>query len=516
MAPRNRLSTTRVETMHGQHKLADLAGAAGDVVSRIEGDDGTVVDGLTFDSRSVGPGDLFFCVRGFLSDGHDFAPAAVDSGAIALCVERDLGLGVPEVVVSDARVAMARISAAFFENPADRMTMLGVTGTNGKTTTVFLLESILAAAGRSPGLIGTIQTRVGDHVSPGVRTTPESLDLQKLLAEMQAQGADSIAMEVTSHALAMDRVEGIRFTAAAFTNLSQDHLDFHQDMEDYFEAKARLFTPDHLIAGATNLDDPYGRRLLEASEVPCIGFGLALDARVRAENVTLGQRGSEFIIVIEDVSGITEKIPVSTGLVGSFNVSNCLAAAATALLAGIEPDAIRRGLQSPTAIPGRFESIDMGQPFGVVVDYADTPDSLDNVLRAARGLVRDGGRVIVAFGCGGDRDRTKRPLMGIAAARLADYVVVTSDNPRSEDPGAIVEEILEGVKAERAGGADAALVDRREAIVHVLGEAKDGDVVVIAGKGHETGQQFADVTIPFDDREVAREVLVELGRGTGA
>lgn len=502
-------------TMDGYHRLADLAGAAGDVVTGIEGDGATEVGGLAFDSRSVIPGDLFFCVRGLVADGHGFAPAAVASGAVALCVERPLGLGVPEVIASDTRIAMARISAAFFSRPAEDMLMLGVTGTNGKTTTVYLLESILAAAGRTPGLIGTIETRVGDRVSPGVRTTPESLDLQRLLAEMRAAGADSIAMEVTSHALALERVEGIRFTSAAFTNLSQDHLDFHRDMDDYFEAKTRLFTLAHLRTGATNIDDPHGRRLLEVSEVPCIGFGVARDAQVRAENVILGQRGSDFIIVIEDVNGITDKIPVSTGLVGSFNISNCLAAAATALLAGMEPDVIGEGLRSPRAIPGRFESIDMGQPFGVVVDYAHTPDSLDNVLSAARPLVRDNGRVLVAFGCGGDRDRRKRPLMGIAAARGADYVVVTSDNPRSEEPEAILGEILEGVNGERSGGADAVIVDRREAIVHTLGTAKDGDVVVIAGKGHETGQQFADETIPFDDREVVREALAELGWGAG-
>lgn len=503
--------------MHGQHseqhRLAGLAGAAGEALEDVEGNGEVIIGGLAYDSRTVRDGDLFFCVPGTVTDGHEFAPGAVSSGAAALCVERRLDLGVPEVITSDARVAMARMSAAFYSNPATQLLMVGVTGTNGKTTTAFLLESILRAAGRTPGLIGTIETRVGDKVSPGVRTTPESLDLQRLLAEMRLAGADSVAMEVTSHALRLRRVEGIRFTAAAFTNLSQDHLDFHRDMEDYFAAKAGLFTTGHLEAGASNIDDPYGRRLMETSEVPCTGFGVSPGAQVRAEDVSLGQRGSDFVIVVEDVNGVTGKLPVSTGLVGAFNVSNCLAAAATALLAGIELDAIGEGLHSLRAVPGRFESIDRGQPFGVVVDYAHTPDSLDNVLRAARSLVGGDGRVVVVFGCGGDRDRQKRPLMGIAAAKLADYVIVTSDNPRSEDPHAILDNILEGVIGVRTEGPDAVMVDRREAIEHALTAANAGDVVVIAGKGHETGQQFAGHTVPFDDRVVSREVLAGLGWG---
>jgi UDP-N-acetylmuramoyl-L-alanyl-D-glutamate--2,6-diaminopimelate ligase len=385
--------------------------------------------------------------------------------------------------------------------------MIGVTGTNGKTTSAYLVASILGAAGRTPGLIGTIETRIRDVVRRGVRTTPESLDLQMLLSEFRAAGADSVAMEVTSHALALRRVEGIVFDAVAFTNLSQDHLDFHASMEDYFGAKRSLFSAERALRGAVNVDDPYGRRLLPAVAIPCLGFGTAPDAAVRAENISIRPHGSDFVLVTPDAD-----TKVSTALVGGFNVSNCLAAAAVSLQAGVDLHSIERGIRALTAVPGRFESIDQGQPFGVVVDYAHTPDSLDNVLHAARDLAAPrAGRVIVAFGCGGDRDRGKRPLMGAVAARLADVVIVTSDNPRSEDPDAIIGAILEGVIAERPNGADAVIPDRTEAISDSLGRARPDDVVVIAGKGHETGQQFADRTVPFDDRDVASAALADLG-----
>jgi UDP-N-acetylmuramoyl-L-alanyl-D-glutamate--2,6-diaminopimelate ligase len=331
---------------------------------------------------------------------------------------------------------------------------------------------------------------------------------------MRDAGVDSVAMEVTSHALALGRVDGLRYAAAGFTNLSQDHLDFHADMEDYFEAKRSLFVAERLERGAVNVDDPYGRKLFESVEVPCVGFGHALDAEVRADNVELHADGSAFDLV---TSVGTKRLSVS--IAGAFNVYNCLAAAAIALQADISLDAIEEGLTSISSVPGRFESISRGQPFSVVVDYAHTPDSLDNVLRAARRLADaqgSSGRVLCVFGCGGDRDRGKRPLMGAVAAQLADYIVVTSDNPRSEDPVAIIDEILEGVIAHRPQGPDAVLVDRREAITEVLGEARPGDVVVIAGKGHETGQQFATVTHPFDDRIVAAEILDRLGWRPGA
>lgn len=491
--------------------VAALASSAGDVVTTVEGDGSTPVTDLHNDSRSVTAGSLYFCVVGMTVDGHVFAEDAVASGASSLVVERRLALDVPQVVVSDGRVAMARMAAAFFGHPADHLLLLGVTGTNGKTTTAFLLDAILRAAGHTTGLIGTIETRVGGTRRPGVRTTPESLDLHRLFAEMKAAGVTAVATEVTSHALVLGRVEGVRFASAGFTNLSQDHLDFHSSIDDYFAAKRSLFKVGRCKGGATNADDPYGRRLLETQEIPMIGFGTTTDAHVRATEVSI--EPSRTTIRMTTPGGPFE---VVTALVGHFNVSNCLAAAAIAHQAGIGNEDIQSGIEGCEPVPGRFEVIDEGQPFSVLVDYAHTPDSLDNVLRAARALAESGGgRVVVAFGCGGDRDRGKRALMGAAAARLAEVVVVTSDNPRSEDPDAIIGEILEGIDAERPDGPDAVIADRREAIAWALKSAEAHDVVVIAGKGHETGQEFADRTIPFDDRDVARDELRALGFGSG-
>ena len=490
--------------------LSTLAQASGDLLLEAPGDD-RVITGLSYASSRSSGGHLFFCIPGSKTDGHAFADAAVANGAGALCVERRLDMEVPQLIVTDARRAMARVAARFFGDPAASLNIVGVTGTNGKTTTAFLLESIFRTSGSPTGLIGTIETRIGDEIQPGVRTTPESLDLQELFARMVAAGVRTVAMEVTSHALVLHRVEAVRFSSVGFTNLSQDHLDFHPTMEDYFAAKTSLFLPERADRGAANIDDPYGRKLFDSSPIPCMGYGTADDADVKAVDVKLEPSGTT--MRVHTPAGEFE---VRTRLVGHFNVSNCLGATAIAIQAGCGIDAIAAGLASLPAVPGRFESVDAGQPFSVVVDYAHTPDSLDNVLRAARPLAdAHGGRVLCAFGCGGDRDRGKRPLMGAVVARLADVVVVTSDNPRSEDPEAIIGQILEGVRAERSDGPDATLVDRKEAIHWVLRQARPGDVVVIAGKGHETGQEFADRTIPFDDRIVARDALGELGYGGG-
>ncbi len=492
-----------------KHTIGSLTRRLDDLARQIPSERATAVGGVAYDSRVVRPGDLFCCVPGRVTDGHEFAAEAVAAGAVALCVEHPLDLRVPQVVVSDVRKAMARIAATIFGDPGDRLLLLGVTGTNGKTTSSYLLEAILRADGHSTGLIGTVETRIAGARRPGVRTTPESVDLQALLAEMIAARVDAVAMEVTSHALALSRTEGLRFQAAAFTNLSQDHLDFHTGMEDYFHAKRSLFTGSLAERGAVNVDDPYGRQLVAAASVPCMGFGLSPEADVRATDVSLHPTGTNFTIVTPKGD-----IEITSGLVGAFNVYNSLAAAATSLQAGIALDAIERGLRSVAAVPGRFESIDAGQPFSVIVDYAHTPDSLDNVLGAARGLAeRSGGKVVSIFGCGGDRDRGKRPLMGAIAARSSDYVIVTSDNPRSEDPRSIIDEILAGVIGESPAGPDEVHVDRRDAIAAGIAVACPGDVVVIAGKGHEPGQEFADRTVPFDDREVAREALGEAGWG---
>jgi UDP-N-acetylmuramoyl-L-alanyl-D-glutamate--2,6-diaminopimelate ligase len=450
---------------------------------------------LAYDAREAGPGSLYFCIPGARADGHDFGPEAVANGAVALVVERPLDLPQPQLVVKDARAAMPVAADEFFERPTERLEVAGVTGTNGKTTTAFLLYAILAAAGRRPGLLGTIESRVGGERRPAIRTTPEAIDLQRTFREMLDAGDRSAAVEATSHGSELGRLHRVRFSALVFTNLTQDHLDFHGTLERYFDAKRRLFT-DGRPPAAVNVGDEHGRRLADElrGHNELVTFGLGDDAELRPEELDLSPRGARF-----RAGGIE----LETRLRGRFNVENVLGAVAAARLLGIEDDAIAFGVRELRGVPGRFEAVDEGQPFAVLVDYAHTPDSLENVLRTARDLA--GNRVICVFGCGGDRDRGKRPLMGRIATDLSDLAIVTSDNPRSEEPAAIIAEILEG-----AGDAEVE-PDRREAIARAVAAAGEGDVVVIAGKGHEQGQQFADRTIPFDDREVAREALRQLG-----
>jgi UDP-N-acetylmuramoyl-L-alanyl-D-glutamate--2,6-diaminopimelate ligase len=450
---------------------------------------------LAYDARVAGPGSLYFCVPGSRADGHDFAPEAVANGAAALVVERSLQLAVPQLLVEDARRAMAVAADEFFERPTEQLEVAGVTGTNGKTTTAFLLYSILAAAGRRPGLLGTIESRVGGERRPAIRTTPEAIDLQRTFREMLDAGDRSAAVEATSHGSELGRLDRVRFGALVFTNLTQDHLDFHGTIERYFDAKRRLFV-ESTPPAAVNLGDPYGRRLVGElrGRNELLTFGLSEDADLHPEDLELGPHGARF-----RAGGIE----LETRLRGRFNVENVLGAAAAARLLDVTDDAIARGVRELRGVPGRFEAVDEGQPFAVLVDYAHTPDSLENVLRTARELARN--RVICVFGCGGDRDRGKRPVMGRIATDLADVAIVTSDNPRSEEPEAIIAEILEGAPEAEVEP------DRRDAIARAVAGADEGDVVVIAGKGHEQGQQFADRTIPFDDREVAREALRRLG-----
>jgi UDP-N-acetylmuramoyl-L-alanyl-D-glutamate--2,6-diaminopimelate ligase len=459
----------------------------------IQGDAALSVTHVTYRSSEARPGSLFFCVPGQTADGHEHAARAVASGAVALLVERWLPLDATQVRVRSVREAMGPVSAAFFERPAERLTMVGVTGTNGKTTTTYLMESVFRAAGLSPGVIGTTGVRINGRLVPFARTTPEAPDLHRLLAEMADEGVRAVAMEVSSHGLHQHRVGGIRYSCAVFTNLSQDHLDYHGSLEEYFLAKARLFTPAMADRAVVNADSAEGRRLL-ASGLPTLTYGLEKGVDVRAEDVQTTREGISFR---------AGRLRVRSRLRGLFNVYNCLAAVAAARSLGIEDRAAAAGVKAVDGVPGRLQPVEEGQDFLVVVDYAHTPDSVDNVLRAARPLAS--GRLIVVFGCGGDRDRGKRPLMGEAATRLADLTVITSDNPRGEDPLAIIAEIEPG--ARRGGGPYRVEPDRRAAIRSALREARAGDVVVIAGKGHETGQQFADRTIPFDDREVTAEEL---------
>jgi UDP-N-acetylmuramoyl-L-alanyl-D-glutamate--2,6-diaminopimelate ligase len=460
-----------------------------------------MVTDVVLDTRRVVPGALFCCVPGARVDGHDLAGKALEAGAAALCVQRPLDLEAPQLLVGGVRDVLAPLAVAFFDHPSDRLELVGVTGTNGKTTTTFMLESIFRAAGRVPGVVGTVEVRVGDQRRPAIHTTPEAPDLQRLLAEMVDAGVQAAAMEVSSHGLALRRVDGTRFRAAIFTNLTQDHLDFHADLDDYFRAKRRLFASPFTPLGVVNIDDPHGRVLAGTAAVATVTTGTADDADWRATEVAASLEGTSFRL--RSPAG---SIPVRLRLAGQFNVANALGALAAADALGIGLEAAAAGLEALAGVPGRFERVDAGQSFTVLVDYAHTPDSLDNLLRAARAVTH--GRVIVVFGCGGDRDRAKRPLMGEIAGRLADLAVVTSDNPRSEDPAAIVAQVAEGVARGAGPGGFLVEVDRRAAIRAALALAGPGDAVLLAGKGHEQGQEFAGGhKVPFDDRVVVAEEL---------
>jgi UDP-N-acetylmuramoyl-L-alanyl-D-glutamate--2,6-diaminopimelate ligase len=490
---------------------------AGAVGGRIVGDPAVEVGSLAYDSRKVGPGTLFFCVPGEKADGHEFAGAAVRAGAAGLVVERELELDVAQVVVADARAAMAPLAARFFGDPTGELRVVGVTGTNGKTTTAFLIREVLEAAGVQCGLLGTVRQVVGGVEEEVERTTPEAIDLQATFRRMLEAGDRACAMEVSSHALALHRADSIHFEVALFTNLTQDHLDFHGTMEEYFESKRQLFEmgPGTSIV---NVDDPYGRRLAE--ELECVTFSAAgADADFTAHDVSFDAAGARFTVktpptglkrpLFGRLSPVGGEVGVRTRLPGDFNVANALGAFAAARALGVDPEVAAGGLARAERVPGRFEPVEEGQGFAVLVDYAHTPDSLENVLRAARRLTA--GELIVVFGAGGDRDREKRPLMGRAAAELADLAIVTSDNPRSEDPGAIVDEVLAGTRNGAAVAAVEVEPDRRAAIALAFSRARPGDSVVIAGKGHEQGQELAGGRkVPFDDREVAREELRRL------
>ncbi|HET6551823.1 MAG TPA: UDP-N-acetylmuramoyl-L-alanyl-D-glutamate--2,6-diaminopimelate ligase [Solirubrobacter sp.] len=457
-----------------------------------------VVTGLTFDNRLVGPGTLFFCVPGFTRDGHDFAPDAVARGAAALVVQRPLGLGVPEVLVEDVRAAMAVAAARFYGDPTSELRVAGITGTNGKTTTAFLTRALLEGAGLACGLLGTVKSVVGGEERTVVRTTPEAFDLQRTFREMRDAGDVACAMEISSHALELHRADGIHVAAAVFTNLTQDHLDFHPTMEDYFLAKRRLFASELTAVRIVNADDPWGRRLID--EFAPVTFAIDSDADYRAVDVVSDATGCDFVAVTPD-----GEFPARVPLPGRFNVLNALAAWAAARALGAPAAGLAASLASAQTAPGRFQPVEAGQPFGVIVDYAHKPDALEAVLRAAREMAS--GRLIVVVGAGGDRDRGKRPVMGEIAARLADVALITSDNPRSEPPEAIIDEIMAGIPASPHAEVERD-ADRRASILRAIGLARAGDVVVIAGKGHEQGQEFeGGRKEPFDDSTVAREAI---------
>jgi UDP-N-acetylmuramoyl-L-alanyl-D-glutamate--2,6-diaminopimelate ligase len=495
-------------------KLSDLVqGVPG---ATVRGDPDTEILGLAYHTRDVADGTLFFCVPGLSFDGHEFAAAAVEAGAAAVVCERDTGVNTPQATVPSVRRALALAASVWYGHPTRGLRVAGVTGTNGKTTTAHLIAGVLAAAGYPCGLLGTVVNRIGGADNPVKLTTAESLDLQRMFREMVEAGDEACALEVSSHALAQDRAVGIDFDVVVFSNLTRDHLDYHKDIEDYFGAKRRLFLPDEGrnggAAAVVNIGDEFGARLAREC-APHYGDDLwtcavddsgASGAAVVARDLHLRADGSAFTLECPRLGVDTR---VALRLAARFNVENALAAAAAGLALGLPAESVVHGLGVTEGVPGRFEAVRAGQPFSVVVDYSHTPDSLENALLAARAVTQ--GRVLLVFGCGGDRDRGKRPLMGAIGARLADRSVITSDNPRSEQPLAIVDEIAAGVPGDLAGSV-VIEPDRRAAIRLALGEARVGDTVVIAGKGHEQGQIIGDRKIPFDDRTVAEEELARL------
>lgn len=483
-------------------KLSELITAV-QVIESAHGDPDVLA--LAYDSRDVRPGSLFVAVSGERADGHDFVDQALALGAAAVVLERARpGLGVPQVIVKDSRAALASLANKFYDYPSGKLRLIGITGTNGKTTTAYIVESILRGAGYRTGLIGTIEYRINGEILKAERTTPEAPDLQQMLASMVNEGVDAVVMEVSSHALALGRVAGCEFAARVFTNLSQDHLDYHQDIEAYFNVKSRLFMEPEFGDGVSvvNSDDEFGRRLSAMSPSRDFGTG-AKDYRVHT--------------VEQDISGTSFSLDSQFGsmrikstLLGDFNVSNCAAAVATCLELGVDPQTVIKALAVVPVVPGRFESVDCMLEFRVIVDYAHTPDGLEKVLTSALELI-DGGRLITVFGCGGDRDKGKRPKMGNIAATLSDLAIVTSDNPRGEEPGDIIEDILAGLGARELNNTQV-IVDREEAIRTAISEARAGDIVMIAGKGHENYQIVNEKVVPFDDRLVAKKALMELCR----
>ncbi len=466
------------------------------------------IDGVTSDSRRIRPGWAFVAISGIQMDGHQFIPHAIDQGAVAVVAEKTAGLILPPHVscvrVSNTRCALAHMSAAFREHPSGTLALVGVTGTKGKTTTTYLLEAMLRASNQTPGVIGTISYRYADRAYPADQTTPGAEDLQRLLREMVDANVSHCVMEVSSHALALDRVRGCRFAAALFTNLRQDHFDFHGDVESYYRAKARLFCEYPLGIAIVNRDDPYGQRLLAETRAPGITYGFSAEADVAVMKLVMDASGMQ---LQAKVGG--QPVGIRSPLIGRHNVYNVLGALAAGVGLGLDVSCAIHGIMGLAGIPGRFERVDQGQPFTVLVDYAHTEDALRNVLAAARSITR--GRVIVVFGAGGDRDRSKRPCMGRAAAECADVAVITSDNPRTEPPADIIRAIEIGYRDMGDSSRCCVIEDRASAIYEAMKLAQVGDVVIIAGKGHETYQIVGTQRLSFDDRLVAREALHALG-----
>lgn len=469
------------------------------------------ITGLKYDSRLVKPGDLFFAVPGFKVDGHDYVVKAIENGAVAVVVEsvQKIDPSITQIVVQDSREALGIMATTFYGFPSQNLRMIGVTGTNGKTTTTYLIKAILEEAGYKVGLIGTNQNLICDQVIPSKRTTPESLDLQHLLAEMVMAEVDYVVMEVSSHALELKRTVGVEYDVAVFTNLTQDHLDFHKDFSHYFAAKAKLFNKLNYQAtkkrktAIINLDDPYGLQMMANSGAPVYSYGVEQFTQINGTDLEIGGKGLSFRLVTP-----CGGVQLDLNLTGKFNIYNSLAACACCLAEGVSLRQIKAGLQGVSGVTGRFELVDQGQNFTVIVDYAHTPDGMENVLTTAKSFADN--KVICVFGAGGDRDRRKRPLMGEVAARYSNYIIITSDNPRSEDPQLIAKEIEKGILAVAPEFNYDVIVNRGKAIKQAIRSAEPGDVIIICGKGHETYQEFKDEIIDFDDRQVATAALKEL------
>ncbi len=465
---------------------------------RIEGVQDIGIEDLYYDSREVTPNSLFFCIKGLTVDGHDFAPQAVAKGAKVLVLERDVDVDgdITKVFVPNSKTAMAYMAKNFYRNPTKDINFIGVTGTNGKTTVTYLVKSILEKAGQKVGLIGTISNMIGDRKMPSKFTTPESLELQKLLREMADENVDSVVMEVSSHSLALGRVEGCEYDIGVFTNLSQDHLDFHANMEEYRDAKAKLFTQSKLAI--INEDDKNGRWIKKRVPTKVFTYGIYKDADIYARELEITDRGVAFHLHTPSGS-----IPINLAIPGIFSIYNGLAAASICYNLGISLEIIAQGLQEVKGVDGRFELLDTGTDYSVILDYAHTPDGLENILTTAKEFAK--GRIITLFGCGGDRDHGKRPIMGEIAGKYSDLCIITSDNPRSEDPMDIINDIVPGV--EKTGCDYTIIENRREAIEYALAQAQKDDIVILAGKGHETYQILKDKTIPFDEKQIVAEIL---------
>lgn len=453
------------------------------------------ISSIAYDSRKVTKGTLFVAIPGFNFDGHDFIPEAIQKGAVLVVGEKDLDLGVPYVRVESSRKALGKISANFCKYPADKLNIIGITGTNGKTTTSYLIKAVLDKAGYNTGVIGTIGNKIKDTIISSDHTTPESLEINQLFCKMIEKGVEYVVMEVSSHSLKLNRVDEIPFKIGVFTNLTQDHLDFHKTFEDYFDSKRKLFTMAK--KAVINIDDVAGRKIIDTIDIPLLTYGIKCkDADVRAENVKITDRKVSYTLTFKD-----KKLPICYHVPGFFNVYNSLAAISTGILLGISPKTLAKVIEDAKGVPGRFELVDKGQDYTVIVDYAHTPDGLENVLKTINGFCK--GRIITVFGCGGDRDKTKRPVMGKISSNLSDYTIVTSDNPRNENPDKIIDDIEKGIANQNYER----ITNRKEAIKRAIEIARMNDVVLIAGKGHETYQIIGDKIIHFDDREVASNII---------